>query len=1134
MKEKEKSSKKFLALLLSLLMSMSVVTAFTACDEEESSNTTTEEETEDDDDVVVDDEELITNSTFELNKYDAKKPIITSTTGWSRSTNSVASGTAVASEAASGIIDVEDEKWKDLTTTGIDVAPEELTEEQAKEKWSSMTTKDKLEYYEAWKDDTANKDKSISDLEFYESFNIDVDDLPFVEDADGNKTAIDNPLSRPQSEDSRVLMIHNEKKTDTYIGTAQKFTSNSTVTVKSGETAQFSVWVKTSNLVGSSANNEEDATAHNKGAYIRVNHTVGGKTLEPLEIKNINVNDWTQYTFVLKAASFADSTFSIVLGLGQSGGTNKEEYVNGYAFFDDVECTVSKTAVDVTDYTVLTFDNETASEKTFAVNKKENAELKKFALDFNDLGNSFTSTTASDFVGEATTDDNNPSKQIYTTVDRNHKFGVPNALPVPALNGKYLSTEHDINEYVSNLKTALQADGIEDAIYENHFKDDDFIGDEGAYLIYSKGGAAYKATKTLTIGEDYSAISFYVKTSEMKSYTGAGIRLEFEKDDIAGVTEIAKIDTTTVVDEDADTDGWQRILLFFHNETGSTQKATLTLTFGPTSDLRSATSASFYAGWAAFAKFEEDATLTKEEFDCAASGSYSKIITMETPEEESQVDAGFDSAGSLEQFSIKNGYANAKNYTGVYDYSAYVGGKTTEDGQDALATNQLSTAGLLNRQYASNYTAILEEMGGTGATWNSVIGEGVTQPLVIYNNKATSTNAYGFIGNSVSLTASTYKTVSMRVKVSQGAQANIYLVDTSDDNYNALLSIGRNVTYWYDKDGNVCAKDPTDDKFNSKTDVAFRLQDNGLYKVNPKWSGAEGIDTERYFANLKAYELDGDTKNLLLDDLATDYEYNDNWRHDGNDRIAFYSSNDEQTKAYAYSDKTTEVYDFSTVSALPVRYAAESAKAMHITVDNTDGSNGDWQIVTFYLHTGESVKNYRLEVWHGTRDGETGMAANSYVMFDSWSPETLTSTTWETMLKELDEGATKMESAFSFYDTAKYFRYDETLDENQVGNVYESYDATASTEIVTYLQSADKYTIFADYSALETAVAKDVVEEETEEEEEEETENETNVWLLASSIAIAVVLLIAIVSLIVRKIVVKRRKQKGIPTTKKK
>lgn len=1103
------SKKKFLALLLSLLMTASLTTAFTACgktDEEPETDGETEEEVvtepEEDNEVVVEDKEIIVNKSFDASAYDKTKPIVTSVTGWTRATNSTSSGSAPSSEAASGIIDVSEDKWKDLTTSGIDVSPADLTEEQAKEKWNSMTTKDKLEYYKAWKDNDANDERNISDLEFYESFNIDVDDLPFVTGADDIKTALANPGARTGATDNNVLMIHNEKKTDTYIGTAQKFTSSSTVTVKAGETAKFSVWVKTSNLIGSSANNVEDLTAYNKGAYIRINHTVGGKTLDPLEIKNINVNEWTQYEFALSSSSFADSTFSIVLGLGQSGGTDKEEYVNGYAFFDDISYEVVEEAVDLSAYDKFEFG---ASKDSKILNAKSFG--KKFALDFAEVGKGFTAFDISGMTGKATTDKHKTNGVEYSTVNGVGKL-------IPALTAPLDSTS-DIKDFYT-LSDLANGDDLQKAVHAKYFAEDDFLGNANAFLFLSKNGAAYKAEKKISIESGYSAISFYVKTSDMKTYTGAGVELKFANEDYASTQTIAKIDTTTVVEEDSNTDGWQRVVFFFNNETGENQSATLTLSFGPTTDLITATKSSFYEGFAAFADFTKK-VLDKEEFECASANTYTKIVNIEKPESEIQTDSGFDTAGSLEQANIENGFARAKNYTGVYSDSAFVGGGNN------LKSNELATAGLLNKQYAANYGSIAT--GINFSDWNNVIGNDVTQPLIIYNETA-STKSYGFIGASSTISANAYKTISMKVKASAGASAHVYLIDMSDENYNDVLSIGRNVTYWYDKDGNVCAEDPTESKkFNAKTDVAFKLQKNGLYKVNPSWAGAENVDKDAYFANLLAYNpVNGE--DLMLDDLATDYEYSENWKHDGNDRVAFYKYDEATKSAFAYSDGSTKVYDFSTTSITP-RYAAEEAKQMHVSVDNTDGTNGDWVTVTFYIHAGENAKNYRLEVWNGVREGQN-VAAGSYVMFDSWKPEDLNDTTWKTMLDEKEEGATKFESVFSFYDTAKYFRYDETLDELNVGNSYESYDSTSYTEAVVYLETADKYTLFANYSPLETAVNKDAVEEETEEEVEEEQENETNGWLLASSIAIAAVLVLTVVSLIVRKVISENRKKRGI------
>ena len=119
---------------------------------------------------------------------------------------------------------------------------------------------------------------------------------------------------------------------------------------------------------------------------------------------------------------------------------------------------------------------------------------------------------------------------------------------------------------------------------------------------------------------------------------------------------------------------------------------------------------------------------------------------------------------------------------------------------------------------------------------NKSYGE-ATQPLLIYNKEA---GAYGFISTKSS-SISAYTAISVRVKVSAGATATVYLVDTSD---NSVLSIDRRVSYWYDKDGNVCKADPNSADF-KKSVIVLELQDNGL------WQAPNGGD---YYANLKAYQ----------------------------------------------------------------------------------------------------------------------------------------------------------------------------------------------------------------------------------------------------------------------------------------
>ncbi len=1125
---------RFLALFLSVLMVSAAGTAFAACGDSssESSSSSSSSATS-----TKKDDGLIKNAGFEIDDVSDTKPIITSVSSWTRSVNSETSGSALSSKTASGVIDTSAEKWNDLTKSNFEGEDfSTWTEEKAKSEWKNMSVKDKLAYYDAWEKNNKDDDKDVDDLEFYESFNIDSEDIP---DCENPKTHYAEG-AEGANENTNVLMIHNEYSNTTYdaFGTAQKYTSSTNVTVSAGTSAKFSVWVKTSNL-SSSATNGDEQDVVDKGAYISITNSLGSNKFEPLEVKNINTegvtthNGWVQYQFYLKGASYVDSTFTIVLGLGKGGNTNRHEYVNGYAFFDDISCeTITNDAFDTETANVNTktvYHDDEKADKSFHAGE---VSYDAYAIDFAKTSTSDAWTTKGAYVLDEswsiapTTEERNGN--VYTAV-QNPANGVT------TYQGLGVSTEGDVNGTFTKSTMAAVDNKFIKAVYNKNFKDSEFIGDNDKVLmLLSANGAAYtaqsQATKVTLAPETYAAVSFYAKTSEMSGFTGANATLL----DGTNKTAISSIDTTTIATVDINDDtkdiyeGWVRYYFFVSNETDEAKDFTVQFGFGPTTVIDT-TKSSYYTGFAAFTKFEYYTFADEKAFDSAANGSYAKVVSLTGSEEKATGDGGFDSAAAVPSNAIENGFANPKNYNGVYSDSDYVNGGG--DGtKTELYTN--ANAGLLNKEHAANYTAILEKLGGTGATWDSVIGGDATQPLVIYN-EGVQTLPYGFIGKSTTISPDSYATVSLRVKVSKGATASVYLVDMDDDTHESFLSVDRKHTYWYDDDGNVCAKDPTNAKdFNEKKDVAFKLQSNGLYKVNPSWEGATGIDANAYYANLSAYEKD-EHNNLVVADGGVSYNYTDKWKNDGNDGIAFYYNESDQTY-YADSAKTVAVKGLASVTALPTRFNAENGKDLKIQVTG-DVNTPVWQTVTFYIHTGDVAKNYRLEVWNGDRE-TTVNESGSYVIFDSYSPDAVDgkfTTLIDQRVEEIDANETLgsyLESVFSFYDSAKYLRYDETADVNGVGNDYTSYLSSSNTEGVAFLQydKGAEHEIYADYSYAEYTVTPDLDDDVADDDEEtEETPSDINVWVLISSIAIAAVLVLAVISLIVRKIVARHRKKRG-------
>ena len=130
------------------------------------------------------------------------------------------------------------------------------------------------------------------------------------------------------------------------------------------------------------------------------------------------------------------------------------------------------------------------------------------------------------------------------------------------------------------------------------------------------------------------------------------------------------------------------------------------------------------------------------------------------------------------------------------------------------------------------------------------------------------------------------------------------------------------------------------------------------------------------------------------------------------------------------------------------------------------------------------------------------------------------------------------EGVFSFFDSAKYLRYNETIDENEIGYRYEGYVPSSQTAGLAFLKYEAKnvYEIYADYALSEVTVTPDAEDDDTttDSEDEHDHDNELNVWLLASSISVAAVLVLAVGSIAVRKIIKNVQKKKAYQVKDKK
>ncbi len=1138
----KKFRRRSLAALTLALSATLTLSALAACAPAADDTTDEEEETT----TSQTDTQKIRNGNFEFySEMDVednkeKLDLINSPTSWSFTSGSP------TSDAASGIIDTAD--WNYLSAQG-----RELTSvEDAVAHWNddNVTAYDRLKFLQDFEDEIDDLDSDSEAAKLFDeyTYSIDFDDVEKL----GEISEAPTPRPGAAEDETSVLMIHNERTSDSVLGTGQYYTSSTSISLSAGTSAKVSVWVRTNDLAHYYSENEDTAVKGNAGAYIRINQTVGGTSLDPVYLENISTDgEWKEYTVYVRANSFASSTFTVVLGLGQGSSDYRLEYVNGYAFFDDVTCEVLTSSAfdDATASAFCNIDSDD-SDKRFEGNLFSSV---KIDLDA-DLGSADELDIAEGPAAITVDPDGGKSNVVYngTYPDDYAQVTTAAALNTAAAGNSYLK-----NIYDTDFSGGFPFDGAADGMK--------------VIMLMSVSGAPYTASSEVyTLGaHTHMMLSFWVKTSKIGG-TGASATLV----DGENRTQIAAFDSTTVATVDIDDEtkdiynGWVQCFFFVSNETDSAKDFRVEFSYGPT-DVASAEQTAYDDGYAAFTNFEVLNDVNAKYLDYASTGTYAQKVSLTGAVDN---DSAFDTAGINTSKDIRETLAPTANFTAVPNASKSI----VTGGVDNVVPEGLEF-GLLNAKYADTYRSAATAWSGaltdvananafTDATlsagelwWAKIFGDYnadgskassrvANQPLVVLNTSDAEMNAYGFLSDTMTVAADSYQRISMRVKLSAGATATIYLIDTSDvkQGYNnPLTPTLPAVTFWYDDNGNIVKGDPTSKDFNARTDVLFYRAGNGLFT---KAGGDESV----YYANLKNYTSD-DARNLVAVDA------------DGNTTIAFYY-NEADGKYYAYRTEVSrgeyryeqevlDIFDSLTPEQRGdsdyVRYnnfgRDMNSFASVITLTGTAANAGKWMDVTFYVHTGNTAKDYRLEVWAGSRDytvAEDGtvtpsgakIPANSYLFFDAYT-STDASENYDALLdetvddlKELHNVATDenlpaayaLYYTYTFYDAKDYLRYDETTDEDKLGDPYGSYAQSAYSEGIAWLKSetAEGTALFLDYSTTDVTVDADdlTADDEDTHDHSHDTASETNVWLIVSSGVLAFALVFAVIAIIVRRV----------------
>ena len=865
-------------------------------------------------------------------------------------------------------------------------------------------------------------------------------------------TGSDEESTLNEEKGTHVLMLHNYRTAG--YGTAMQYASSS-ITLQAGTAASVSVWVKTSDLT---YNDGTSVAAGNRGAFIEISNTVGGTTQDSLVVRNINTevqnttgenNGWVQYTFYVRASSYADTTFTVNLGLGrQSPGTtsNYYEYVQGYAFFDDLTYNVFK-ASDWDSVVGGTYnggdldvdgdgtaETPAAAQKTCTLDTSSLSDKGKFdaqdttlgsyatvfALNLDELYNNNeveTFTLSTDNGGNTTID--------KTTDDRG------NTVDSYLTNGNLLYGDNDGTR--SGVKSA--SDIITGGSYLETVQDDfaNFadlpFGSSSILMLYSGKGAPYTAAVRdnsvffVAKGETLM-VSFWVKTSDMANGTGATVTLiDGETETAIGAVDTTTLDTVDISDDYNKTedifDGWQFCAFYVTNQQDNTLTFTLEFSIGPTT-ITGTSITDYVPGYAAFANLSTY-KMTDEQAELAATGDYA--VSVELTGDTYSDGPTFDTPATNDK-SLETGIANPGNYTGVYGGSYYVGGSDPSVSDDQNVQSTKISAGLLSRDYAGDYADdtqnatwvdVFEAVNDTTNLlssdnwWSAYIGADCTQPLIIAKTVA---DSYGFVANTESsVSTSSYAQVVVRVKLSPHTRAAVYLIDTTEPDINDPADEGKlqyadklkhetGISYRYDEDGNLVNLDPDDDNFDRRDNILLYYQDNGLWAKERNYTGSE------FYANLSNYDTDEDGN--LTDGADTIIYY----LHDG----AYYRYYDEDSDSYE-----VQVKDFTEagIDLTGAQLQSTSEHDLYQVVENDTADVSGWIYIRFFIASGDESKSYRLEFWSGDREGESGSTTNSsadsanYVIFDVVQYSDLDETSFNNLI---DAQMTTLAKALNYTD----------------------------------------------------------------------------------------------------------------------
>lgn len=203
-----------------------------------------------------------------------------------------------------------------------------------------------------------------------------------------------------------------------------------------------------------------------------------------------------------------------------------------------------------------------------------------------------------------------------------------------------------------------------------------------------------------------------------------------------------------------------------------------------------------------------------------------------------------------------------------------------------------------------------------------------------------------------------------------------------------------------------------------------------------------------------------------------------------------------------------------------------SKYTLQFAIDENMLDADGWKTVTFYVATGATAKNFRVEVWNGSR---TGTPSKGYVFFNNITISTASAFTEASRWQDAftTSGNPLFNQEFKSENVVMFERQLTDIEKQYNSEIKTTDNKTPVTYSPTYVWAKNDSVLYAVYNTIDPVIVNPYdndAGEDNDDVKDDTVADPATFWLSFSSILLGVVLLLAIIMLVVKNV---RRRHKA-------